>query len=143
MEKHAPDAPQPESQRGHGEAPALWNPDVAGVWSIFLTPVFGSIILLRNWQSIGDEEQVKTAKTWLILSIVMLAPAFFIPFLGLVYIVVWYFAWQRHQTKYIQEVWGRNYPRKSWTKPLLIGISSILAIYLVLGILIVMFQLQP
>ena len=38
------------------DGPGLWNPDVAGVWSVFLTPVFGSVILLLNWETIGDTE---------------------------------------------------------------------------------------
>lgn len=38
------------------DGPGLWNPDVAGVWSVFLKPVFGSVILLLNWETIGDTE---------------------------------------------------------------------------------------
>lgn len=106
-------------------APTLWNPDIAGVWSVFFTPIFGSILVLKNWQAIGDEGRVKAAKIWLLVSILMLIPVAFIPLLALIYLITWYFAWQRNQTKFIKEQWGKDYPRKSWGVPLLLGIVSV------------------
>ena len=117
-------------------APNLWNPDAAGVWSLMFTPVFGSILLLNNWQAIGRDDKVKAARNWLIASIVILIASLVMNVLtirvmdvltldagtiSLIYIIIWYFAWQKPQTKYVKEQWGMDYPRKSWTKPLLIG----------------------
>ena len=121
-------------------APRLWNPDAAGAWSLMFTPVFGSILLLKNWQAIGRDDKVKAARNWLYASIVVLVLAivvgmvgltfyitisnvtFFVDeYVGLIYIFIWYFAWQRPQTKYVKMQWGKDYPRKSWGKPLQIG----------------------
>lgn len=124
-----------------GVAPPLWNPDAAGVWSLFLSPVFGSTLVLKNWQAIGDKARSKTGRIWLIVSIVMLIPTIFFPGLfGIIYIITWYFAWQRKQTKYVKEHWGKDYPRKSWTVPLLIGIVAFAVISFVLGFLSTLLQ---
>ena len=40
--------------------PALWNPDAAGAWSLLLTPIFGSVLVRKNWQAIGDEAKART-----------------------------------------------------------------------------------
>jgi hypothetical protein len=102
-------------------APRLWNPDAAGAWSLIFTPVFGSILLLKNWQAIGRDDKVKAARIWLIASIVMFVLTILEGGISLIYIIIWYFAWQKPQTKYVKEQWGKDYPRKSWKKPLLIG----------------------
>ena len=39
-------------------APSLWNPDVAGAWSLLFTPIFGSVLLLKNWRAIGREDKI-------------------------------------------------------------------------------------
>jgi hypothetical protein len=115
------------------DPPPLWNPDAAGIWSLFITPVFGSALVLKNWQSIGDESRAKTARVWLMVSIIATLCYMFLPFLGLCYIVIWYFAWQRKQTKYIKERWGKDYPRKSWSVPLLLGIGGFMVFAIVFG----------
>jgi hypothetical protein len=117
-------------------APNLWNPDAAGAWSLMFTPVFGSILLRNNWQAIGRDDKVKVARNWLIASIVILIAIIVTNVLtirvmdvltldagsiSLIYIFIWYFAWQKPQSKYVKEQWGKDYPRKSWKKPLLIG----------------------
>ena len=131
---HSDPVPSPVSPVS--PAPRLWNPDAAGAWSLLFTPVFGSILLLKNWQAIGREDKIGTARIWLIISIVMFVLMIVVnlainvtifnvsfvidrSFLWY-YIFIWYFAWQKPQTKYVKEQWGKNYPRKSWKKPLLI-----------------------
>jgi heme/copper-type cytochrome/quinol oxidase subunit 2 len=123
-------------------APALWNPDVAGVWSMFFTPIFGSILVLKNWQAIGEESLAKTGRVWLIVSIFMLIPSGFVPLLGFLYILIWYFAWQKKQTKYIEERWAKNYPKKKWGVPVLIGIGGVV-VYSILLVLIGTLTSQP
>jgi len=137
MENNLDEAPKSNLESEISDvAPPLWNPDVAGIWSIFLTPIFGSTLVLMNWKSIGDDAKTRTARTWLIVSIIMLVPAALIPgVVGLAYIVIWYFFWQRKQTKYIQEHWGKNYQRKGWSKPLLIGIG-VMVVMSILGALL-------
>jgi len=111
------------------ESPPLWNPNAAGMWSLLFTPIFGSILLLKNWQALGDKENISKAKMWLLLSIVMIVPTFLIPMFGLVYIIIWYYAWQSKQTKYIKDRWGKKYNKKSWLIPLLIGFTVIFSPY--------------
>jgi len=118
-------------ETGAGDvAPALWNPDAAGVWSVFLTPVFGSTLLLRNWQAIGDESRARTGRIWLIASVIMLVVSGFVPLLGFVYLVTWYFLWQRKQTKYVRERWGTDYPRKKWGKAVAIGVGALVGLWI-------------
>lgn len=105
------------------DAPALWNPDAAGAWSLLLTPIFGSALVRRNWQAIGDAAKARAGTIWLAVSILVFAFAVIVfPLIGFPYIIVWYFAWQRPQTQYIRERWGKDYPRKGWATPLVIGV---------------------
>lgn len=96
----------------------LWNPDAAGAWSLLFTPVFGSILVHKNWQSIGNAEEEKTSKRWIYLSILMAIVSTIINLAGFVYIIAWYFSSQKKQTTYIKEKLGGNYTRKGWLVPL-------------------------
>lgn len=42
--------------------PAIWNPYVAGTWSIFFTPIFGSALILLNWRTLEVKEQNRGAQ---------------------------------------------------------------------------------
>jgi hypothetical protein len=117
-----------------GPAPPLWNPDAAGAWSLLFTPVFGSTLVLLNWKAIGDEAQARTARNWLIASIAMLIPSG-ISGVGLVWIIVWYYAWQRKQSRFIRETWAKDYPHRGWMVPLLCGFGALLGIWLVIFLL--------
>ncbi|MEM1176989.1 MAG: hypothetical protein AAGM22_01495 [Acidobacteriota bacterium] len=117
------------------EAPALWNPDAAGVWSVFLTPVFGSFLIWKNWQSIAvEEERTDTAILWLVGSVFMLLPIMFARGLGFLWLLIWYFAWQRKQTRYIHSRWGKSYPKRSWFVPLGIGFVLIVGLNYLVGL---------
>lgn len=104
------------------DAPALWNPDVAGAWSLLLTPIFGSVLVRKNWKALGEETKVRTGTIWIVVSVLMLFAAVLFGLAGFLYIIVWYFAWQRPQTQYIRERWGKDYPHKGWLLPILVGI---------------------
>jgi len=121
---------QPLNDQVQGVAPALWNPEAAGGWSLFFTPIFGSILVLRNWQALGVKEKIRGAQLWLIASIIMVVVQFLVstPFL-FAYLVIWYFASAKSQAKYVRENWGKEYPRKSWLWPLLIGLGTVFAIF--------------
>lgn len=117
---------QPLSNQSGGTAPALWNPEAAGAWSLILNPVFGSILVLMNWQALRVPEKVRSAQLWLVVSIIVLVGAFFLPtsLLSLVnigYLLIWYLSAAKPQAKYIKERWGQAYPRRSWLWPLLIA----------------------
>ena len=121
---------QPLNDQVQGATPAIWNPEAAGGWSLFFTPIFGSILVLRNWQALGVKEKIRSAQLWLIASIIMVVVQFLVsaPLL-FVYLVIWYFASAKSQAKYVREKWGKEYPRKSWLWPLLIGFGTVLAIF--------------
>lgn len=122
------------------EAPALWNPDAAGAWSLLLTPVFGSVLVRKNWRALGDESKVRTGTVWIVVSVLMLFVAVVFGLGGFLYIIVWYFAWQRQQTQYIKERWGKDYPRRGWGIPLLVGVLvylGIVAAFVVVGVALV------
>ena len=113
-------------------APALWNPNAAGLWSLLFTPIFGSVLLLKNWRAIGADDKVRSARIWLVVSIVMVVPTMVVGLVGFIYIIVWYFAWQKPQATFVKERWGNDYPRKSWGFPLLIALGCWLALAVVL-----------
>lgn len=109
---------------------ALWNPDVAGAWSLLFSPIFGSILVHKNWVSLGEEERASKAKIWIYVSILMAVISAFIGLFGLIYIVVWYFSSQKKQTLYLKENYSGDYPKKGWLKP--IGIALVLLIGLII-----------
>lgn len=119
--------------------PALWNPNAAGLWSLLFTPIFGSVLLLKNWREIGADDKVRSARTWLIVSIVVMIPAMFVGLVGFIYLIVWYFAWQKPQATFVKERWGNDYPRKPWGLPLLIAFGCWLAVVVVFVMLAVAF----
>ena len=87
-------------------APSLWNPNAAGLWSILLTPTFGSYLLRKNWVEIGDAEKARSAKMWLIASAAMIPPTTMTALLGLVYLIAWHLVFQKKQARYVQSHWG-------------------------------------
>ena len=118
------------------DAPSLWNPNAAGLWSILLTPTFGSYLLWKNWAEIADAEKARSAKKWLIVSAALILPTIMSAYIGLVYMFVWYFAFQKNQAQYVQSSWGENYIRKGWAKPLLVGFSIFFVIIVAFGAMV-------
>jgi heme/copper-type cytochrome/quinol oxidase subunit 2 len=123
------------------DAPPLWNPDVAGAWSLLLTPIFGSVLVRRNWKALGEESKVRTGTIWIVVSVLMLFAAVLFGLAGFLYIIIWYFAWQRPQTQYIRERWGKDYPHKGWLLPL--GVGVLVYFGLVALLVFVGFALAP
>ena len=117
---------------GSVAAPALWNPNAAVNWSLLFTPIFGTWLHMLNWQALGETERAESAKTWLLLSSLMLVGLNVVGVLvrivgfaqvtGLVSFVLlltWYFASARAQARWVAERYGDRYPRKGWWQPLL------------------------
>lgn len=135
--------PQPISSQTEGSVPKLWNPEAAGAWSLIFNPVFGSILVLMNWQALGDKEKIRNAQMWVAVSIVVLVVLFFLPpafwsVVSISYLLIWYFSAAKPQAKYFTERWGKAYPRRSWLWPLLIAFgilfSSLCLIFLAAGL---------
>ena len=121
--------------RSGTSAPSMWNPDAAGAWSLFLTPIFGSILVMLNWRTLGEGSRASSGVGWLIASVLMLFPSLLIPGIGLLWLIVWYFAWQRKQSKYVRERWGKDYPKRGWLTPILIGLGSLFAFGFLFGLI--------
>jgi len=136
------------------EANAIWNPNAASNWSIIFTPAFGSYLHALNWRTLGKEERAKSAMGWFYFSLAMLVVYILMGVLmaddetadvaarglGFLYLIIWYFSAGKAQAKYVKNELGSDYPRRSWGKPLLIGIAAIacyFALAVALGIIIV------
>ena len=123
----------------------LWNPETAGVCSFFLSPIFGSYIARKNWQALGETEEAALSRKWLVASVVMLLMALIGNvvtngsgnFIGIVFLLTWYFASLKRQVKFIKSN-QISYIRKPWLKVLSLALVSIygslFAILTVLGI---------
>lgn len=118
-------------------APALWNPDAAGAWSLLLTPIFGSALVWMNWNAIGERSRARTALLWLAASVLVVLTAVVLQRgFALLYIILWYFACQRPQTQYVHARWDDSYPRKPWLVPILGTVGGFIALLFVLGFLL-------
>jgi hypothetical protein len=124
-------------------APALWNPFVVGVWGFLLTPAFGSILLMKNWRALGDDTQAKQQLKWCLGFVVFLLLAILTPdteqvtkvfrSVGFILWVVWSFNCVPMQVRFVKEKYGKNYPHKSWVKPLGSGIACFFVLVFVLS----------
>jgi len=106
---------------------ALWNMDAAAFFSMALTPVFGSVLMLLNARTLGDPRGRRTAVAWLTLSTALAAFALWkvsaqgpSPWLGLEasafllpYTIFWYFVAAHRQSSRIAKAHGRKYVHRS------------------------------
>ena len=119
---------------------AIWNPNAASNWSLIFSPAFGSYLHALNWRTLGEHEKEKSAMAWFYFSLAMLGVYVLLGVfmktreeadgaargLGFLYLLVWYFSAGKAQAKYIKEKFGSSYPRRTWGKPLLIGVAAII-----------------
>jgi len=142
------------------ESGAVWNPNIATGWSIIFTVAFGSYIHALNWRTLDQQDRAKSAMVWFYISLAILILSIFIMEIPIaygkeeqpvvysllfVYLLIWYFSAGRSQAKYIKEKLGSDYPRRSWDKPLLIGLMAFVNYLIIVGIfeiIIKTFRLQ-
>lgn len=115
--------------------PALWNPSAVQAWSLPFTWAFGSILLAKNWQALGNPARAQRCMLWFYSAVAFLLLAFVTPnspeiasafrMVGLFILIVWVYAEARPQIKYVQEKFGNEYQRRSWGKPLGIGMACL------------------
>lgn len=125
----------------------LWNPNAAINWSLLLTPVFGSYLQMKNWQEIGSTTEANNAKYWLVGTIIfILFLNLGTPFiwddpyqlqtypksLGILYIIVWYFAFAKSQSDFVKKHLHSNYQKKSWGIPLIIASIILISSFTIL-----------
>lgn len=125
-------------------SPALWNPNAAASWSLFLSPIFGAVLHMKNWQALGETEKARQSKVWVIVCIAFFAvlaiAAVLLPeskgvdlgfragAFGL--LIAWYTQSARPQARHIAGRFGTSYPKRGWGKPLLYALLCFLG-YLV------------
>ncbi|WP_033132704.1 MULTISPECIES: zinc-ribbon domain-containing protein [Acinetobacter] len=121
----------------------LWNPSAITNWSILCTPIFGSILYLKNSEALGNKDNIAKSNKWLAISLIVLCLSLFVIYsdfnndlqssisgangLGLVYLFIWYFFFAKEQ---INQTKNLDYQKKSWIIPLILGISFRLIIFL-------------
>ncbi len=135
-----------DTRLGQRPRPALWNPNAAVNWSLLFTPVFGSLLHLRNWHAMQRSERIGVARTWLVVSVAVLVASIVASSLwprsgnalrlsNFVYLLVWYFAAGKAQAGFVKREYGRDYVHKGWTKPLVLALMEVVASMFVAGML--------
>jgi len=118
-------------------APELWNPAAGGAWSLLLSVAFGSWVTLQNWKALGEDKRIGISRVWFIVSLVVFVLVLSIPGMGLIglpYLLIWYFVENRPQIRYIKERFGSGYPRRSWTKIVLLAFAMAVSAGFILGL---------
>ena len=126
----------------------MWNPDAAANWSLLFTPIFGTWLHMQNWRALGETERAESAKTWLMLSTLVLVGlgigGALMPFSGIsqwtwvadfVLLLSWYFGSARGQARWVRERYGKDYVRKGWLPPVLAALGLLIANSFVLSVL--------
>lgn len=134
----------------HGEAaPALWNPGAAASWSLLFTPAFGALLHMKNWQALGESGKAAAARKWIVVYVATIAglvmAAAFMPYSkaipallrmsGFALLLGWYYASGKPQVDFVKSRYGREYPRKGWAQPILVGLAAIVGFTFVVGVL--------
>lgn len=110
--------------------PPLWNPRVATVWGLLLSPAFSAYIHMRNWQALGQEDKAMEARTWFRMVIGIIVVACLLSTVGdmlgrdldlpsstgLGLLLAWHIWGGRGQERYIAAVTGGAYARLPWTQ---------------------------
>lgn len=143
-------AAKQNNQTGGGSpalAPALWNPNAACLWSLVLTPIFGTYIQTRNWITLNKKREATISLWWFFGWIAFITVAVFhspVKNLSLPLLLTWYLAFGKKQVAHVQAELGGEYQRKGWLAPiaaaLTIGIGVPAAIGFALGFARAMIQ---
>jgi len=126
-----------DDQGGTEEAPPLWNPESGGAWCLLLSVAFGAWIMKQNWKALGEDKRASVSLIWFIVSLVVLALVIILPAgraLAFIYLMIWYFAENRPQIKYVKERFGKQYPHRPWFKVVLLGFVLVLIYAFVVGV---------
>jgi hypothetical protein len=117
-------------------AAPVWTPSAAGLWCLLLSPMFGSFITMRNWESLGEDDRARTTRIWLYVSIAMFVAMVLLPIgalFGLAFLITWYFAVNRPQIQFVKEKLGDDYERRPWTRIVLVWLAGVIVAGFVLG----------
>jgi hypothetical protein len=129
-------------EAGSTEAPALWIPSTTANICLVFPIALGAWLQRQNWEAMGRPADARKAHLWMIADLVFLAawlvmprlnPAFagVMSLLSLVLLISWYYSSAKPQYVYVKRTYGKDYPRRSWGVPLLVGIAADVAIVLI------------
>jgi hypothetical protein len=132
-----------------GPASGLWNPNAAASWCLVFSPVFGSLLHMYNWRALGEHERAQSSRNWaigvlaiIVLFVILDAVVFariqmrLTRIVGLIVLLGWYFGSAKEQIRYVNERFGKDYPRRSWTKPLLWAVLASVVFFLGLAVVV-------
>ncbi len=112
--------------------PTLWNPAAVVLWSILLTPAFGSYLLAKNSETLGRVGEGRHFKFWLCLSVPLYVFAIVshahVGIWPLIFFLVWYLVAAMPHEKFVKKTYGKNYVRGSWGAPLAGCISMVVIV---------------
>jgi uncharacterized protein len=117
----------------------LWNPLLIGLFSIFLTPLFGITLLKSNWNRSGNIFLAKQGNTWLVVYLILLVITLFMKstglflFFNIIFSVLWITNQIFPHYIYILGLKKTKISYKSFKTPLLIA-SIILSPFIILRI---------
>ena len=127
-------------------ARSLWNPAAAVNWSILFTPIFGTYLHTKNWEALGEPARARSSIIWFWISLVLIGIAVLGPLsekatggVILWMLILWYIFAARKQISYVHERFGKNYPRRSLGKPILIAALVMVAALIATGVIALTF----
>ena len=154
-------ADQPPLSGQPGAVPALWNPQVAERWSLLLSWAFGSFLLARNWEALGNQARATRCMLWFYAVFPWAAVCALLFYLtpidlndphidgGVIFLrclvhflvplipmFVWGFVEVNPQATFIKDNFGGRYFRKPWLAPLATGAALVYGLPIVVGGLI-------
>jgi hypothetical protein len=121
---------------------ALWSPDLAAFFSIWLTPLFGALLHLANAHALREQGLVVRARAWLLVCSLATAGAFWLlrerewtmgrPFeastILLPFTAVWYFMAAHAQSRHVGRRFGVRYVHRSLLHAVAVGFVALLAL---------------
>jgi hypothetical protein len=139
------------SALGHepSHAQAVWNPSIAACWSVIFTPAFGSYLLMRNWEALGDQRQAEASRKWFVFSLGLLAVRLLsaavntrlnsqsnlMLWVSWAWLLVWWVGAAAPQARLVRARFGADFPRHGWDYALLLALGGGIAYQLGSGIL--------
>jgi len=129
---------------------SLWSPIAIFIWSFFLSPLFGSYLLYRNWKALGKSDIARRSLYWFYGYLGL----FIFVFLGVCIgnelipmlvgriafggLIVWMIKEAAPHVDYVNKNFGKAYERKSILKPLGVFGTCAFLLFLILiaGVLI-------
>jgi hypothetical protein len=137
-------APAAAGAEPKAERLAIWNPNATVNWSLIFTPAFGAYLQMLNWRALGESGKATWSRIWFYASLGMLALYVYMAAfaddplaedkmargLGFSFLLVWYFSFGKTQSLYVKKKLGKRYAKKSWGRPLLVGVGGVMGFYL-------------